>query len=139
LKAATLRKRAAAVNIGETITKINQILRGWINYYALGDMATFLKELGPWIRHKVRVIIVKQWKRHETIYRNLMMLNNRLHCNFTHEDIYMVANTRLGLYRQCGMHVINYLISPEVLGTANEKTNRPALIDPYEYYLKVHW
>ena len=135
LKAATLRKRAAAVNIGETITKI----RGWINYYALGDMATFLKELGPWIRHKVRVIIVKQWKRHETIYRNLMMLNNRLHCNFTHEDIYMVANTRLGLYRQCGMHVINYLISPEVLGTANEKTNRPALIDPYEYYLKVHW
>ena len=37
------------------------------------------------------------------------------------------------------MHVINYLISPEVLGTANEKTNRPALIDPYEYYLKVHW
>ncbi len=139
LKAATLRKRAAAETIGETITKINQVLRGWINYYALGKMTTFMKELGPWIRHKVRVIIVKQWKRPKTIYRNLMMLNNRLHCGFTHDDIYMVANSRLGLYRKCGMHVMNYLLSPEVLGTANEKMNRPALIDPYEYYLKVHW
>ena len=42
----------------------------------------------------------------------------------------MVANTRLGLYKQCGMQVINFLLSPEILGTPNEKMNRPALIDP---------
>ena len=102
-------------------------------------MAMYMKELGPWIRHKVRVIIVKQWKRPKTIYRNLMKLNNRLHCNFSREDIYRVANTRLGLYKQCGMQVINFLLSPEILETPSEKMNRPALINPYEYYLKVHW
>lgn len=139
LKAATLRKKAAANDIGTTVKEINQIVIGWINYYALGDMSGFMKELGTWLRHKVRVIIVKQWKRPRTIYRNLMQLNNRYHCNLTPEEIYKVANTRLGRYRQCGMYVVSFLLSPKVLGTPNKATKRPALIDPYAYYLKKHW
>ena len=29
-------------------------------------------KFGPWLRHKVRVVIVKQWKKCVTIYKNLL-------------------------------------------------------------------
>ena len=58
-----LRKKAAARPLEITFTRINQILRGWINYYRIGSMKMFLQEFGEWLRHKIRVVIVKQWKR----------------------------------------------------------------------------
>ena len=36
---------------------LNQLMRGWINYFGIGSMKGFLKEYGPWMRHKVRVVI----------------------------------------------------------------------------------
>ena len=90
---------------------------------------------GQWLRHKVRVIILKQWKKPKTVYRNLMLLNRNFKCNMTHEDIYKVANSRLGLYRRCAMNVVNYLLSPKVLGLPNKKEGRPALVNPLDYYL----
>ncbi|WP_339360154.1 group II intron maturase-specific domain-containing protein, partial [Tetragenococcus halophilus] len=42
-----------------TFTKLNQTIRGWINYYRIGRMKTYLAKFGQWIRHKVRVIIIK--------------------------------------------------------------------------------
>lgn len=98
-------------------------------------MKTYLDEFGQWLRHKVRVVIVKQWKRPRTVYRNLMALNRLYKCNMSDEDIYKVANSRLGLYRRCSMNVVNYLLSPKVLETANKKECRPALVNPLAYYL----
>ncbi len=90
----------------------------------------------PWLRHKVRVVILKQWKNPKTVYKNLMKLNVVFACKMTEEDICQVANSRLGLYRRCGMEVINYLLSPKVLAMANKKENRHGLVDPLAYYLK---
>ncbi len=36
-------------------------------------------------------VVLKQWKKPETIYKNLMKLNKAFGCNMTHEDIYKVA------------------------------------------------
>ena len=131
------RKRAAARPLGYTFTRLNQVLRGWINYFRTGSMKGWLKnELGPWMRHKVRVVILKQWKKPKTIYKNLMKLNIAFGCNMTHEDIFKVANSRLGLYRRSGMDVVNYLLSPKVLAIPNKKENRPGLVDPLAYYLR---
>jgi len=132
-KPVLLRKRAAAIPLAVTFTKLNQIIRGWINYYRIGSMKGFLEQFGQWLRHKIRVVIVKQWKKPVAIYRNLMKLNKMFGCNMTDEDIYKVANSRLGLYRQCGMNVVNYLLSPKVL--AKENKSRPGLVDPLSYYL----
>jgi group II intron reverse transcriptase/maturase len=129
------RKHAVAIPLSVTFTKLNRILRGWINYFRIGSMKGFLDEFGQWLRHKVRVIIVKQWKKPMTIYRNLQKLNKLLKCNFSDEDIYRVANSRLGWYRQCGMNIVNYALSPQVLARANEKEGRPGLVDPLAYYL----
>ena len=132
-KAVLIRKKAVATPLEVTFTKLNQIIRGWINYYRIGSMKTFLTDFGQWLRHKVRVIIMKQWKKPLTIYRNLMRLNRYCKCNMTHEDIYKVANSRLGWYRRCTGNVVNYILSPKILATENK--SRPGLVDPLEYYI----
>ena len=44
------------------IEKINQVTRGWINYYALGSMKTAMTEIDAHLRTRIRIIIWKQWK-----------------------------------------------------------------------------
>lgn len=127
------RKKAAARTTRWTFIQLNWLIRGWINYYRIGSMKTFMNQYGQWLRHKVRVVILKQWKRPRTIYRNLKKLNRIVGCNFTDEEIYKVANSRLGWYRQCGMYVVNYALNPEILGRKTK--DRPGLADPLSYYL----
>ena len=129
------RKHAVAKPLGITFTKLNQIIKGWINYFRIGNMKEFLDEFGQWLRHKVRVIIIKQWKIPSRIYTNLQRLNKAFKCNFDDESIYKVANSRLGWYRRSGMDVVNYVLSPKVLEIANKKKSRPGLVNPLNYYL----
>ena len=128
------RKGTVSKPLAYTFTKVNQIVRGWINYFRIGSMKAFMKEFGEWLRHKIRVIIVKMWKKPKRIYTNLQRLNKKFRCNFTDEEVFKVTNSRLGLYRQCGMNVINFIISPKVLGI--QKAERPGLVNPLEYYLR---
>lgn len=128
------RKQAVSRPLSITFTKVNQIVRGWINYFKIGSIKMFLDEFGQWLRHKVRCIIIKQWKLPKTIYRNLMKLNKACKCGFSEEDIYKCANTRLGWYRRSGMNIVNFTLSPIVLGI--KKEDRPGLVNPLNYYLK---
>lgn len=129
------RHRAVARPITVTIKRINQIVRGWINYFGIGIMASFMRAIGKWLRHKIRVIIVKQWKRPRTIYRNLMYLNIKYRNGFTGEDIRRTANTRLGLHRMCELRTIGWIISPTLLETGMK--DNANLINPLNYYKKV--
>ena len=133
LKLVLCRRKAVAMPLSLIFTKVNQIVRGWINYFRIGSIKVFLFKLGQWMRHKIRVIIIKQWKLPKRIYTNLMRINKVFRCGFSDEDIHKTANTRLGLYKRCTGNVINYLLSPKVLGI--KKAERPGLIDPLEYYL----
>lgn len=132
IKEVLCRKKASALPLSTVLTKVNQIVRGWINYFRIGSMKTFLKEFGEWLRHKIRVIILKQWKKPKRIYTNLQSLNRILKLNIPDERIYSTANTRLGLYRQAKGDTINFLLSPKVLSMKSK--NRPGLINPLEYY-----
>ncbi len=44
------------------VEKLNQVIRGWINYFALGSMKTVLTDIDAHLRTRLRVIIWKQWK-----------------------------------------------------------------------------
>ncbi len=134
IKEVTTRKVAVAKPLSYTINKVNQIVRGWINYFRIGSMKWFMYEFGQWLRHKIRVIIFKQWKKPKTIYNNLTKLNKMFKCKISDEEVYACANTRLGIYRQSGLRTANFLISPKVL--AIQKADRPGLINPLEYYLR---
>lgn len=127
------RRKAVARPMKSTFEQLNWLIRGWINYYRIGSMKIFLEEYGQWLRHKVRVVILKQWKKSRRIYLNLQKLNQIIGCGFTHEEIFKVANSRLGWYRRSGMYVVNFAISPEILGRKTK--SRPGLVDPLQYYL----
>ena len=60
LKELTCRKMPGTVT--SKIEKINQVTRGWINYYALGSMKTAMTEVDAHLRTRLRVVIWKQWK-----------------------------------------------------------------------------
>ena len=131
------RRRAAARPLRVVFTELNQVLRGWINYFRIGSMKTWLKEeFGPWLRHKVRVVILKQWKKRKTIYKNLMKLHTYLKSTIDVYKVRCTANTRLGWYKMGALPEVNFLLTPEILSLPNKKENRPGLIDPLAYYLR---
>ena len=142
LRAVTCRRKATAIPLSVTVNKVNEIMRGWINYYRIGNMKGFMDLTGQWIRHRIRVIMVKQWKKPKTIQKNLRWYCEVFHFNFSDEDLYKVANSRKGLYAQCNGDVINFILSPKVLGMKlttgkgrNRRTVYPGLVNPLAYYL----
>ena len=88
------RRRAVAMPLSLVFTKVNQVIRGWINYFRIGGMKLFLFKFGQWLRHKVRVIIIKQWKRPRRMYINLMRLNRLFKGKFTKRDIHRKISER---------------------------------------------
>ena len=129
------RKHAVSRPLSVTFKKLNQMIGGWIQYFKISSIKVFLEEFGQWLRHKVRCIIIKQWKRPRTIYKNLMKLNIACRCKFTHDDIFKCANSRLGWYRRSTGNIVNFLLSPTVLGI--KKGDRPGLVNPLIYYLEI--
>ena len=128
-----IRKKCIARSKTITFTRINQIVRGWINYFKIGKMKIFMDKFGQWLRHKIRVIIIKRWKKSEKIYKSLQLLNKKLPYKFSEEQIYAVANSRLGWYKRANGNVINFLINADIL--AINKRERPGLVNPLRYYL----
>lgn len=129
-----IRKKCVAQTNAKTFTRINQIVKGWINYFRIGRMKNFIDEFGQWLRHKIRVILLKQWKTPSRIYKNLQKLNEKLPYHFSDEQLYSVANTRLGLYKQANGNVVNFLLNADIL--AIRKEERPGLVNPLAYYLR---
>ena len=128
------RGKAIARPLAVTIKRVNQIVMGWINYFRIGMMKQFMNEFGQWLRHKIRVIIIKQWKNPKTIFKNLLYINRKYRNGFDNESIYKVANSRLGWYRKCSMNVVNYILNPKLLETKIK--DRAGLLNPLNYYLR---
>ena len=127
------RGKAIARPLAVTIKRVNEMVRGWINYFRIGMMKEFVEKFGEWLRHKMRVIVMKQWKNPKTIYRNLSYLNWKNRNGFSREEIYKVANSRLGWYRRSGMNVVNFIISKDLL--ENRIKDGAGLLNPLSYYL----
>ena len=52
--------------------ELSPLLRGWVNYFGLAEVRGTFEELDKWIRHKLRCLIWRQWKRPYTRAKNLM-------------------------------------------------------------------
>ena len=60
LKMLTVRKWS--IRFVDRVKRINQVTRGWINYFAIASMKTAMTEIDAHLRTRLRVIIWKQWK-----------------------------------------------------------------------------
>lgn len=61
-KLKALCKRSWSVDLTYRIKKINEVIRGWVNYFRIGSMKKILQRIDEHLRTMIRVIIWKQWK-----------------------------------------------------------------------------
>ena len=123
LKELTCRKTPGRVT--DKIKRINQVTKGWINYYALGSMKTAMTEIDAHLRTRIRIIIWKQWKVPKKRQWGLQKLGvdkdlARLTA-YCGDRYYFVAT------KTC----VSRVISKEVLAKAG-------LVSCFDYYLERH-
>ena len=69
-----LTKRSWSVNMDYRIERLNQVIRGWINYFRIGSMKTALQKIDEHLRTRMRIVIWKQWKKSSKRYWGLRKL-----------------------------------------------------------------
>lgn len=57
-----LTKRSWIISLENRIVKLNQVIRGWINYFKIADMKMYMISISEHLRRRIRCIIWKQWK-----------------------------------------------------------------------------
>ena len=72
--------RSWGVSNSYKVQKLNELVRGWINYFKISSMKTLCRELDAKIRYRFRMCIWKQWKTPQNRAKNLIKLgvNKRL-------------------------------------------------------------
>lgn len=65
-------RAARGRSLRQVIEQLNPQLRGWVVYFQLTEVKGVLEELDGWIRHKLRTLLWRQWKRNHTRAQNLM-------------------------------------------------------------------
>ena len=117
--------RSNAKSIDEIIIKLNQVIRGWINYFRIADMKSIMKRISEHLRHRLRMVIWKYWKIPRARYRALRKLG------ISEYNARMVANTRRGYYWVASTVILHIAIS-------NKRLKQKGLVFPLEHYLTVH-
>ena len=118
-----LMKRSWSVENDYRIEKINQVLRGWINYYRRSSMKTKIARLGEWLRNAMRVVIWKQWKVSRKRIEALVRLK------IDREEAKGLTFCRRGYQIISHSCVVQRAIS-------TSRLKKRGLLDPLEYLLK---
>jgi RNA-directed DNA polymerase len=71
-KVRKMMREARGKSLKQTIEQLNPVLRGWVAYFRLTEVKGVLEDLDGWIRHKLRTVLWRQWKRVYARAKNLM-------------------------------------------------------------------
>ena len=66
-----LTRRTCGQSLAQVAQDLRSYLLGWRGYFRLAETPRVLQGLDEWIRHRLRAIQLKQWKRGRTVYREL--------------------------------------------------------------------
>nr|WP_307258971.1 group II intron reverse transcriptase/maturase [Oikeobacillus pervagus] len=107
LKKITKRNRGKSIEV--LFVQIKQLMTGWLNYYGIGEMKSFMKEINGWLKRRIRQYIWKQWKKPRTRYRNLIRLG------IEEQKAYEWSNTRKGYWRISSSYILHRSLTDEKL------------------------
>ena len=120
-----LTNRNQSISIAERVIKLNQVIRGWVNYFRIADMKSHMSRIGSHLSRRLRCIIWKQWK----------TCDNRIKClkklGVYENKARMCAYSRKSYWFMSNQISIKYAIS-------NKRLNQKGLIFPLDHYEKVH-
>ena len=117
-------KRSWSIDLTSRMNRINSVTRGWINYFALGDMKNVMRSIDEHLRVQMIVIIWKQWKVPSKREWGLRKLGVKGW--IAHEMSYIKGYMKVAHLPQ-----IKKAIS-------KEKLTKRGLVSPMDYYLKQH-
>ena len=67
-----LTRRSGGRSMQEVVDSLRPYLLGWKAYFRLAQTPRVWRELDEWLRHRLRAIQLKHWKRGTTMYRELL-------------------------------------------------------------------
>ena len=97
--------RSNGMGIQERKDRLNQVVRGWTNYFKKADAKNALKALDEWLRSRIRMVTWKRWKKIRTRYTNLKR------AGLDEEQAWMWANTRKGYWRTAHSPILSRVLS----------------------------
>lgn len=120
-----LTRRNWGVNTKYQVERINQVIRGWINYFKIGSMKKLLGEIDSHTRVRLRMCIWKKWKTAKNRRKNLIKLGMNKY------NAYKYSHTSKGAIRIAYSWVLTTTITNKRLATFG-------LISCVNHYNKVH-
>ncbi len=72
-----LTKRSWGISMQRRLRELRLYIQGWINYFGLSEYYRPLPGLDEWIRRRLRMCYLKQWRKPRTRIRSLIKLGTR--------------------------------------------------------------
>ena len=69
-----LTRRSGGRSMAQVVDKLRPYLLGWKAYFGMAQTPGVWRELDEWLRHRLRAIQLRQWKRSKAIYREMKAL-----------------------------------------------------------------
>lgn len=66
--------RSGGRSMPQVVERLRSYMLGWKGYFQLAQTPSVWRELDEWLRHRLRAIQLKHWKRGTTIHRELLKL-----------------------------------------------------------------
>jgi RNA-directed DNA polymerase len=92
--------RSIGISMEARTDKLNQTIRGWVNYYRVADMGKHCKNTDEWLRRRLRMCYWKQWKKIGTRHDNLVRLG------ISNSKAWEFANTRKGYWHTANSPIL---------------------------------
>lgn len=67
-------RRRVGCSLSEVVEELKRYLPGWKAYFRLAQTPRVFRRLDEWLRHRLRALQLKHWRRGKTMYRELMAL-----------------------------------------------------------------
>ena len=128
-KLKSLTKRSESISLDTRFERLNWLIRGWVNYFKIYKMKTFLAKIDSNLRTRIRMIIWKMWKLPKTREDNLVK------CGFDRGEARGLANCRRGYMFVAHSKVLQNAITKLALSKPNKKKGRRGLVFALDYYL----
>ncbi len=61
--------------MGEVVQRLRPYLLGWKAYFGLAQTPGVWRTLDEWLRHRLRALQLKHWKRGKTMFRELRAMD----------------------------------------------------------------
>lgn len=120
-----LTNRSWSISMEQRITSINQLLKGWINYFSIGKSKDAIVRIEELLRTRLRVVRWKEWKRTRTKIRELTKLNTPA------GKAYQFANSRKSHTRCAHSPILKCSLTNDYFKTLG-------LFQMLEWYLMKH-